>query len=101
MDQNGIRRLESEIRAKRNDILTAFSQKYVRPKNVKITQLRRDVDELKGMVFAWIYVSGKWEGIHRITEVTEQINDLIMLWLSVDLKKMLDTAYPKRAPRDI
>jgi hypothetical protein len=101
MDNTGIHRLESEIRAKRNDILTAISQRYVRPNRIKITEIRRDVDELKGMVFAWVYVSGKWEGIHRITEVTDQINDLIMLWLSVDLKKMLDQVYPKKAPRDV
>jgi hypothetical protein len=101
VDNNGIRRLEAEIRAKRNDILNALNQRYVRPRNNKITEIRREVDVLKGMVFAWLYVSGKYENITPLKEVTEEINDMAMLWLSVDLTKMLDTAYPKRAPRDV
>jgi hypothetical protein len=101
MDQTGIRRLESEIRAKRNDILNSLGQRYVRPRNNKITEIRRDVDTLKGMVFAWLYISGKYDKVPALKDVTEEVNDLAMLWLSVDLTKMLDTAYPKRAPRDI
>jgi hypothetical protein len=101
MDQTGIRRLESEIRALRNDILTAFGQRYVRPRNARITDLRRKIDTLKGMVFAWLYASGKWDKVPALSEVTDEINDLAMLWLSVDLTKMFDTAYPKKAPRDV
>lgn len=101
MDQNGIRRLEAEIRAKRNDILNSLGQRYVRPRANSITNIRREVDTLKGMVFAWFYVSGKHDSITPISEVTDDVNDLAMLWLSVDLTKMLDTAYPKKAPRDI
>jgi hypothetical protein len=101
VDNNGIRRLEAEIRAKRNDIINALSQRYVRPRNNKITEIRRDVDTLKGMVFAWLYVSGKYDKVPALNQMTEEVNDLAMLWLSVDLTKMIDTAYPKRAPRDI
>jgi hypothetical protein len=101
VDNDGIRRLESEIRAKRNEILNALNQRYVHPRNHKITEIRRDVDELKGMVFAWLYVSGKWVNIIPIEEVNEEVNDLAMLWLSVDLIRMIDRAYPKKAPRDI
>jgi hypothetical protein len=101
MDQTGIRRLESEIRALRNDILTAFGQRYVRPRANGITKLRRKIDTLKGMVFAWLYASGKYDSITPLGEVTDEINDLAMLWLSVDLTKMLETAYPKKAPRDM
>jgi hypothetical protein len=101
VDNNGIRRLESEIRAQRNDILNALNQRYVHPRTNKITEIRRDIDALKGMVFAWLYVSGKWTNIIPIEEVTEEVNDLAMLWLSVDLTKMIDTAYPKKAPRDV
>jgi hypothetical protein len=101
MDQTGIRRLESEIRALRNDILTAFGQRYVRPRHNGITVLRRKIDTLKGMVFAWLYASGKYDSITPLGEVTDEVNDLAMLWLSVDLTKMLETAYPKKAPRDI
>jgi hypothetical protein len=101
VDNNGIRRLESEIRATRNEILNALAQRYVHPRSYKITEIRRDIDSLKGMVFAWLYVSGKWTDIIPIEEVTEEVNDLAMLWLSVDLIKMLNTAYPQKAPRDI
>lgn len=100
VDSTGLRRLESEIRAKRNTVLTGLGQRYVRPRQNKITELRRELDTLKGMVFAWLYVSGKWDGIPQLDEVTEAVNDLSMLWLSVDLKKMLDQAYPQKAPKD-
>jgi hypothetical protein len=101
VDNNGIRRLETEIRAKRNDILNAFGQRYVRPRANSITKIRREVDELKGMVFAWLYVSSKWDGIPQLKDVNDEVNDLAMLWLSVDLRKMLDQAYPQKAPRDV
>jgi hypothetical protein len=101
VDNNGIRRLEAEIRAKRNDILNALNQRYVRPRNNKITEIRREVDVLKGMVFSWLYVSGKWDKVPALKDVDDEINDMAMLWLSVDLTKMLDTAYPKKAPRDV
>jgi hypothetical protein len=101
VDNNGIRRLEAEIRAKRNDILNELSQRYVRPRLHNITKIRREVDTLKGMVFAWLYVSGKWEGVSALNTVTETVNDLAMLWLSVDLLKMDNAAYPKKAPKDV
>jgi hypothetical protein len=101
MDQNGIRRLEAEIRAKRNDILNALGQRYVRPRQNKITEIRRDIDTLKGMVFSWLYVSGKWDKVPALKDVTDDINGMAMLWLSVDLTKMLDQAYPQKAPRDV
>jgi hypothetical protein len=101
VDNNGIRRLEAEIRAKRNDILNALGQRYVRPRLNKITEIRREIDTLKGMVFSWLYVSGKYDKVPALKDVTDEINDMAMLWLSVDLTKMLDQAYPKRAPRDV
>jgi hypothetical protein len=101
VDNNGIRRLEAEIRAKRNDILNALGQRYVRPRLNKITEIRRDIDTLKGMVFSWLYVSGKWDKVPALKDVTDEINDMAMLWLSVDLTKMLDQAYPQKAPRDV
>jgi hypothetical protein len=101
VDNNGIRRLESEIHAKRNELLNALSQRYVRPRQNRITDIRREVDTLKGMVFAWLYVSGKWEGISPLRTLTDTVNDLAMLWLSVDLIKIDNAAYPKKAPRDV
>lgn len=101
VDNNGIRRLEAEIRVKRNLVLTGLTQRFVRPRQNKITDLRRELDELKGMVIAWLYVSGKWDIIQPVTLVTDDVNDLAMMWLSVDLKKMYDSAYPQKAPRDV
>jgi hypothetical protein len=101
VDNNGIRRLEAEIHAKRNELLTALGQRFVRPRQNKITDIRREVDTLKGMVFAWLYVSGKWDAISPLKTVTTDVNDLAMLWLSVDLIKMDNAAYPKKAPRDV
>lgn len=101
VDNQGIRRLEAEIRARRNTVLTGLTQRFVRPRQNKITDLRRELDTLKGMVFAWLYVSGKWDIVQPITLVTDDVNDAAMLWLSVDLKKMYDQAYPQKAPRDV
>jgi hypothetical protein len=101
VNNDGIRRLEAEIRVNRNNILNSLSQRYLRPRNNKITEIRRDIDTLKGMVFAWLYVSGKWTSFAPIEDVTEEVNDLAMLWLSVDLTRMIDTAYPQKAPRDV
>jgi hypothetical protein len=101
VDNTGIRRLESEIHALRNQILTDHGQQFLRRPGYLITNIRRDIDKLKGMVFAWLYVSGKYTNITPLNEVTEEINDLAMLWLSVDLTKMLERAYPKKAPRDV
>jgi hypothetical protein len=99
VDNNGIRRLEAEIRAKRNDILNALGQRYVRPRLNKITEIRREIDTLKGMVFSWLYVSGKYDKVPALKDVNDEINDMAMLWLSVDLAKMLDQAYPQKAPK--
>lgn len=101
VDNNGIRRLEAEIHSSRNDLLGRLGQRFVRPRENKITNIRRDLDTFKGMVFAWLYVSGKWDKISRMNEVTDEVNDLAMIWLSVDLAKMIERAYPKRAPRDV
>lgn len=101
VDNNGIRRLEAEIRAKRNLVLTGLQQRFVRPRTNKITDLRRELDTLAGMVFAWLYVSGKWDIVQPITIITDDVNDAAMMWLSVDLKKMYDQAYPQKAPRDV
>lgn len=101
VDNNGIRRLEAEIRASRNTLLTSLKQRFVRPRTNKITEIRKDLDTLKGLVFAWLYVSGKWEHVRALTVVDDEVNDLAMLWLSVDLKKMYDSAYPQKAPRDV
>lgn len=96
------RRLAAEITALRNDILTALGQNYVRPRTSKnITAIRQDLLQLKGMCIAWLYVSGKWDHVSAITELTEEVNDLCMLWLSVDLIKMFDRAFPKKAPKDV
>jgi len=97
-DANGIRRLESEIHAKRNDVLTALGQNFVHRTRTgyRITDIRRDLDVLKGMVYAWLYVSGKYTEIPALGAVTEDVNDLAMIWLSVDLTKMYERAYPPK-----
>lgn len=103
VDNNGIRRLEAEIRAERNLLLTTLSQRFIRPRLNRITDIRKRLDTLKGMVYAYLYLTGKWDSISPlpISEITDEVNDLSMLWLSVDLKKMYDTAYPQKAPRDV
>jgi hypothetical protein len=101
MSDDNVRRLESEIYAKRNKVMDSLTQRFVRPRQNKITDIRREVDVLRGMVLAYLYVSGKWDKISTIGKVTEDVNDLAMLYLSVDLIKMDDRAYPKKAPRDV
>jgi len=97
-----LNRLSAEITVLRNDILANFGQRYVRPRTAKnITAIRQDLLCLQGMCYAWLYVSGKWESVSAITELTEEVNDLTMLWLSVDLLKMFGQAFQPKAPNDI
>jgi len=90
-----IQRLEIEIRVKRNEVMNALHQKFVHPRSVKIAYIRHELNILHGMVYAYMYVTGKWNNIDPIsTEVTEEINDLALLYLSVDLTDMYARAYP-------
>lgn len=101
VDNNSIRRLESEIHAKHKEILDAFAQRFISPRRRRMTDIRREIDTLKGMVFAWLYVSGKWDIISTIGSVSKPVNDLAMLHLDIDLANLLNRAYPQKAPRDV
>jgi len=97
-DMGDNHRLEAEIRYLRNEILNALGQNYVHKSRTgyRITDIRRDLDTLKGMVFAWLYVTGRYTAVPSLTGVTDEINDIAMLYLSVDLAKMYERAYPPK-----
>ena len=88
--------LEQEIRIRRDDILTAFGQKYVRPRNIRISDVRHKLAILEGMVVAYCIAGGHWNGVWNNNEIPEALNDAAMIWLSVDLVKMRERAYPKK-----
>jgi hypothetical protein len=96
VDNEGIRRLEQEIRAKEHDILSKLGQHYVRPRLTRISDIRREVDTLAGMVFAWLYVSGKHDSSTPITGINDDVNDLSMMWLDVNLREITNRAYPQK-----
>jgi hypothetical protein len=102
MADANLHRLNAEITHLRNELLTELGQRYVRPRTAKnITAIRQDLLRLQGMCYAWLYVSGKWDNVAAITGLTEEVNDLCMIWLSVDLIKMFGNAFPQKAPRDV
>jgi|SRR5215472_16917397 len=94
-------RLEAEIRYLRNEILNALGQHYIHKTRTgyRLTDIRRDLDTLRGMVFAWLYVNGKYTAVPSLSVVTKEVNDLSMLYLSVDLAKMYTRAYPPKPER--
>jgi hypothetical protein len=96
----GRQRLESEIRVKRNTILNALDERDRRKYHHAVGDLRHDLSILQGMVYAWFYMTGLWDKMGAIT-LTEDINNMAMLHLSVDLIKMRRRAYGKtRIPEE-
>jgi hypothetical protein len=91
-NDNGIRRLAYEIRNKRNTILEALFRYKRNTRAVKIGDVRHDLSILQGMVWAYLYASERWTH-HTPLELNEEVNELIMLQLSVDLIKMRNEAY--------
>jgi hypothetical protein len=97
----GERRLAYEIRTKRNNLLDALDkyQNHPHSQAIKITDIRRDLDVLQGLVFGYIYATEKWTHNTHMT-LTEEVNNIIMLWLSVDLIKMYEQAAKKPKPHN-
>jgi|SRR5215469_18487968 len=89
-----LQRLEIEIRIKRDDVLNKIGQRYVRPRTVKIVDIRHDTDVLVGMVISYLYASGHWNNIPAITTVDEQVNAMSVMYLNVDLLNILGKVYP-------
>jgi len=98
----GFRMLEREIHARRNDVLNALDQRYVHPRSsrYRIADIRSSLSVLEGLVIAYLYTNGILDGAQYPAEVTEELNDAAMMWLSVDLIKMRDRAYPKKGNHD-
>lgn len=88
-------RLEREIRAKRNSVLLMLRKREAHPGSygVRLTYLRSEMSILQGMVFSWLYISGKWTKEAPISMPDNSVNDLAMYWLSVDLLDMHRRAY--------
>lgn len=92
VSEEGIRRLEREIRTKRNAILDALERRDQHPSTIKVTQVRYNLWILYGMVYSYLYITGRYTDPQPIT-ANDEVNDLAMLWLSVDLIKMRKQAY--------
>jgi hypothetical protein len=93
-DITGERRLAYEIRNKRDTILFALDNRDAHPSTARITDIRRELSVLQGMVWAYLYATEKWTHNTHL-ELTVYTNDMAMLWLSVDLLKMRNRAYGK------
>lgn len=95
----GQRRLEYEIRFKRNAILDALDRRDEHPSTARVMDIRNDLFLLQGMVYAYFYMTGRWAHNTHL-ELNEETNSIIMLSpLSIDLVKMRDRAYNKPKTR--
>jgi|SRR5215472_10265074 len=97
--EDRVSRLRAEITAKRNAVLTALDRHEKRRSGYRINDIRHEISVLQGMCYSYLYVTGKWDNEVSI-RMSVETNDLIMLWLSVDILKMRQrAAKPKKQPK--
>jgi hypothetical protein len=89
--EHGIQRLAYEIRIKRNATLDLLDKRDKLPTRVKVSDIRQNIYELQGMVYAYLYVTGRWTHNETII-LNEESNNMVMLYTSVDLIKMYERA---------
>jgi hypothetical protein len=90
------RRLESEIRTKYDAIIAAIDLHTRKPRKARITDIRREINILQGMVFAWFYVSGRWNRAQPIA-MSHDVNNLAMYWLGVNIVDLQRRVSPIKA----
>jgi hypothetical protein len=88
------RRLESEIRTKYDAIIAAIDLHNRSPRKIHITDIRKEINILQGMVYAWFYVSGRWNRVQPIV-MSHDVNNLAMYWLGVNVLDLQRRTTPR------